>query len=107
MNNEERALFIIPSRHSLHGLLHHSLFSGYRITRSALASTFGGIIRFSILDFRFTIDHRITRSALARTLGGMANPIWLAVLRLMISSNLVGCSTGRSPGLAPFKILST
>jgi hypothetical protein len=28
-------------------------------------------------------------------------------LRLITSSNLVGCSTGRSAGLAPRKILST
>jgi hypothetical protein len=28
-------------------------------------------------------------------------------LRLMTSSNLVGCSTGRSAGLAPLRILST
>jgi hypothetical protein len=28
-------------------------------------------------------------------------------LRLIIRSNLVGCSTGRSAGLAPFRILST
>jgi hypothetical protein len=34
-------------------------------------------------------------------------PKSLAVLRLMTSSNLVGCSTGRSPGLAPLRILST
>jgi hypothetical protein len=34
-------------------------------------------------------------------------PSALAVLRLMMSSNLVGCSTGRSLGLAPLKILST
>jgi hypothetical protein len=31
----------------------------------------------------------------------------LAALRLITSSNFVGCSTGRSPGLVPFKILST
>ncbi len=30
-----------------------------------------------------------------------------AVLRLMTSSNFVGCSTGRSAGLAPLRILST
>ena len=30
----------------------------------------------------------------------------LAVLRLITSSNLVGCSTGSSAGLAPLKILS-
>ena len=34
-------------------------------------------------------------------------PRAFAVFKLMISSNLVGCWTGRSEGLAPFKILST
>src|SRR2546427_11400640 len=33
-------------------------------------------------------------------------PRALAVFRLMTSSNFVGCSTGRSAGLAPFRILS-
>ena len=33
--------------------------------------------------------------------------IALAVLRLMTSSNLVGCSMGRSPGLAPLRMRST
>jgi hypothetical protein len=32
-------------------------------------------------------------------------PSALAVFRLMTSSNLVGCSTGRSPGLAPLEDL--
>jgi hypothetical protein len=31
----------------------------------------------------------------------------LAVCKLMTSSNLVGCSTGRSAGLAPLKIRLT
>jgi hypothetical protein len=34
-------------------------------------------------------------------------PSALAVLRLTTSSNFVGCSTGRSAGFAPRKILST
>src|SRR5207245_11130642 len=34
-------------------------------------------------------------------------PSALAVLRLITNSNLVGCSIGRSAGLAPFRILST
>ncbi len=38
---------------------------------------------------------------------GTAIPSALAVLRLMTNSNLVGCSTGKSAGSAPFKILST
>src|ERR1044072_5251202 len=51
--------------------------------------------------------HLITLSALASTLGGMVRPICFAVLRLITNSYLVGCSTGRSPGLAPFSTLST
>src|SRR5437867_4088189 len=38
---------------------------------------------------------------------GMERWSALAVLRLITSSNLAGCSTGRSAGLAPFRILST
>jgi len=33
----------------------------------------------------------------------MVTPSAFAVLRLMTSSNLVGCSTGKSPGLAPLQ----
>jgi len=39
--------------------------------------------------------------------GEIVRPNAFAVLRLISSSNLVGCSTGRSLGLEPFKILST
>ena len=51
--------------------------------------------------------HRITSSARSRIDSGMVIPRALAVLRLTTSSNWVGCSIGRSPGLAPFRILST
>src|SRR5262245_57677066 len=39
--------------------------------------------------------------------GGIVRPRVLAVPLLIANSNVVGCSTGRSPGFAPFKILST
>src|SRR5262245_39622040 len=42
--------------------------------------------------------HSITSSARASTDGGTSRPSAFAVLRLMSSSNFVGCSTGRSPG---------
>src|SRR6266545_489265 len=58
------------------------------------------------LDFGLQI-HRITRSALANTFGGIVRPICLAVLRLITNSNFVGRSTGRSAGLVPLRILST
>src|SRR5262249_11549276 len=51
--------------------------------------------------------HSITSSASASTLSGNVRPSALAVFRLMTRSNLVGCSTGMSPGFAPFRILST
>src|SRR5262245_56258928 len=48
--------------------------------------------------------HSITSSAIADTPAGTSRPSALAVLRLITNSNLVGCSTGRSAGLAPFRI---
>src|SRR5215510_6481070 len=48
--------------------------------------------------------HSITSSAVASNIGGTSRPSALAVLRLMTSSNLVGCTTGRSAGLAPLRI---
>ena len=38
---------------------------------------------------------------------GIVRPICLAVFKLITNSNFVGCCTGRSAGLAPFRILST
>src|SRR5262249_45129476 len=52
-------------------------------------------------------DHSITSSARARILSGTSMPSALAVLRLMMSSNLVGCITGSSEGLSPLRIRPT
>src|SRR5262249_16845437 len=60
----------------------------------------------SSLDTR-PFFHLITLSARASTLGGIVRPICFAVLRLITNSNFIGRSTGRSAGLAPFRILST
>jgi len=51
--------------------------------------------------------YSITWSARKRMDWGILRPRALAVLRFTISSNRVGCATGRSAGLAPFRILST
>ena len=50
--------------------------------------------------------HSITSSASASSIGGIAKPSALAVFKLMTRSNLVGCSTARSAGFAPRRILS-
>src|ERR1700731_1761637 len=52
-------------------------------------------------------NYSITSSARASSLSGIASPIAFAALRLITSSNLVGCSTGSSAGFAPFRTLST
>src|SRR5215467_13562839 len=51
--------------------------------------------------------HSITSSATKRKSRVIVSPSSLAVFRLMTNSNLVGCSTGKSAGLAPLRILST
>ncbi len=45
--------------------------------------------------------HSIARSARSRSSDGIVRPKVLAILRLITSSNVVGCSTSSSPGLAP------
>src|SRR6476619_6122900 len=48
--------------------------------------------------------HSITSSARADRVGGTSRPSALAVFRLITNSNLVDCTTGRSPGFAPLRI---
>src|SRR5262249_27492942 len=52
-------------------------------------------------------SHSITSSARASIAGGMVRPSALAVFGLISSSYLDACSTGRSAGSAPLRILST
>ena len=49
--------------------------------------------------------HSITSSAIESSAGGTSMPSARAVCRLMTNSNLVDCSTGRSAGFAPLRIL--
>ena len=48
--------------------------------------------------------HSITSSARASSVAGTARPSILAVSALMTSSNLLDCTTGRSPGFAPLRM---
>jgi hypothetical protein len=52
-------------------------------------------------------SHLRTSSTVARNVCGIVRPRAAAVLALMANSNLVGCSTGISPGFVPRRILST
>jgi hypothetical protein len=103
---------------------------GHSITSSARASSVGGRSRPSAVavlrlitnsnfvgywtgksEGSFILNlpshHSITSSARASSVGGISRPNALAVLRLITSSNFVGCITGKSAGLVPFKILPT
>jgi hypothetical protein len=51
--------------------------------------------------------YSIASSAMASSVAGTSRPSALAVLRLIASANLVGCSIARSLGFAPRRILST
>src|SRR5262249_36303917 len=51
--------------------------------------------------------HLMTWFALAKSSGESASPICFAAFKLITNSNFVACCTGKSAGLAPFKILST
>jgi hypothetical protein len=51
--------------------------------------------------------HSMSRSACASSDAGTVSSSAFAVLRLITSSNLVGCSTGRSAGRAPRRIRAT
>src|SRR5262245_66675275 len=52
-------------------------------------------------------NHSITSSAAVCNVSGTVGPSALAVLRLMISSNLLGFGTGRSAGFSPFNMRCT
>lgn len=51
--------------------------------------------------------HSITPSARASIVAGTSMPRAFAVRRLITNSNFVGCSMGRSAGLAPRRILTS
>src|SRR3984893_3090618 len=87
-----------------------------RIGRGGMPMAFTGLAVYDVTHIDLTLfmlrcgsrpHYSITSSARASSMGGMARPSALAVLRLMTSSYRVGCSTGRSAGLLPFRILST
>jgi hypothetical protein len=71
--------------------------------RMALCATF---CREQMQQSQSAEPYSITSLARKRIDCGIVSRSAFAVLRLMRSSNLVGCSTGRSAGLAPFNILS-
>lgn len=77
------------------------------------AATRGRAQAIDVLPSAFFNSHRArivelaAWSARSSSGCGIVSPSALAALRLIISSNFVGCSIGSSPGFAPLRILST
>jgi hypothetical protein len=63
-----------------------------------------GAREVSFLNLPLASHHSITSSAVATSVCGTSSPSALAALRLIANSNLVGCITGRSAGLAPLRM---
>jgi hypothetical protein len=76
---------------------------GLMFNEIAPSPTPNGLNGFGV-SFTTEEFHRITLSARASTFGGIIRPICLAVFKLTTNSNFVGASIGKSPGLAPFRI---
>jgi hypothetical protein len=87
-----------------------SIFADVRF--GALRTQVGRRERSEMCQFRThapqqAIPYSITSSARASNVEGTSKPSAIAVIRLTTSSNLIGCSTGRSAGFVPRRILST
>src|SRR5512140_2292756 len=94
------AIAVYASRPLSPGATQHSLPSG---RYSLLGPDFHRLDRAS---FAWR-THSITSSARASSVGGTSIQSALAVLMLTTRSKRVGCSTGKSDGFAPLRILST
>ena len=55
-------------------------------------------------SLQLSISYSITSSAVTSSVFGTVKPRAVAVFLLISSTNLTGCWTGRSPGLAPFRM---
>ena len=64
-------------------------------------------VAYCLLPIAYCPLHFLTSFARASNSYGTVKPICFAAGRLMMNSNLIACSIGKSAGLAPFKILST
>jgi hypothetical protein len=93
----ERALYAVACTPWFGGNAHH----GTTDTLVVLP-----VARFTTLPRSFALAYWITLSAWKSSVGGIVRPSALAVLRLMTSAYVDACSTGRSAGLAPLRILS-
>jgi hypothetical protein len=79
---------------------------GHATAKQGASVPVSGSRRGTILGPNVAAFHSMTSSARPRIACGISMPIERATLRLIASSNFVGCWAGVSPGGAPFSILS-
>jgi len=79
----------------------------FRAYLGATTAGFGQVPRHGSLLRCAPHAYLITLSAWNTSVGGSVSPSASAVFRLITNSKCIGCSMGRSPGLAPRRILST
>jgi hypothetical protein len=72
-----------------------------RVTRGSYPTKAGLALVVNLHCIKPFDAYSITASAVANSVSGIVRPSALATLRLIVSTNLVGCCTGRSAGLAP------
>ena len=77
----------------------------FQVARYGL--TWAGLAPADRASFAGAYPHSITSSARASSIGGTVRPSAFAVFRLIASSNLVGCITGRSAGFSPLRMRPT
>jgi len=79
-----------------------------KVLRSSVGQRgFGTSDRVRPIRGRIDAYHSISRVARTISSGAIVSLSALAVFMLITSSTEVGCSIGRSPGFAPFRIRST
>ena len=91
-----RVTSVLPPKADIHRKVRHVS----NVQKLTHASQQNDVLEFLVL-------HSSNASAPRIIPGGISSPSALAVLRLTTISSLVGCSTGRSAGFTPFRILST
>jgi hypothetical protein len=100
LNPTPHAIAVYASRPLSPVAAQHSLPSG---RYSLLGSDFHRLDRTS-LRLAHSLNHLVGATEYYRRID---NPIGLAACKLMMNSNLLGCSMGSSAGFAPLSILST
>ena len=81
--------------------------SGERFALAGFSSYAPKVYFFLLPIASCLLPYLITLFPFASKSTGIVRPISFAAFKLITNSNFVACCTGKSAGLAPFKILST